>query len=129
MAITINLLTEFQGTDGIKTGYTQLSGYNLVSSVVRDNKHVIGVVMGGPTAAVRDREMMQLLSATFEVENENPTISPMPMCPGMAAQALASILFKPNPGEDDYLVTVPEFEGTCKGPPVRAGGQPARADG
>src|SRR5262249_55789612 len=52
-----NLLLAFNGTDGIKTGYTRDSGFNLVSSVVRNNKHILGVVMGGATAASRDREM------------------------------------------------------------------------
>src|SRR6267142_984691 len=40
-----NLLTAFDGTDGIKTGYTHVSGFNLVTSAVRSNKHVLGVVM------------------------------------------------------------------------------------
>ena len=112
-----HLLTEFQGTDGIKTGYTQLSGYNLVSSVVRDNKHVIGVVLGGPTAAVRDREMIQLLAATFDVENENPTYLADANVPWYGGTGPAVDLFKPNPGEDDYLVTVLNSKGR-KGPPV-----------
>jgi len=40
-------LKVLQAPDGIKTGYTRASGFNLVTSVVRNNKHVIGVVMGG----------------------------------------------------------------------------------
>jgi D-alanyl-D-alanine carboxypeptidase len=100
-----NLLNEFDGTDGIKTGYTQLSGYNLVSSVVRNNKHVIGVVMGGPTAAVRDREMIELLSATFEVASEKPTYLADANVPWYGGNGPGADLFKPNPGEDNYLVT------------------------
>jgi D-alanyl-D-alanine carboxypeptidase len=100
-----HLLAEFDGTDGIKTGYTQLSGYNLVSSVVRDNKHVIGVVMGGPTAGVRDREMMELLSATFEVASENPTYLADANVPWDGGAGPGGDLFKANPGEDNYLVT------------------------
>ena len=45
-----NLIGRYQGADGIKTGYTGASGFNLVSSVVRGTAHVIGVVMGGRTA-------------------------------------------------------------------------------
>ena len=100
-----NLLNEFDGTDGIKTGYTQLSGYNLVSSVVRNNKHVIGVVMGGPTAAVRDREMMELLSATFEVASENPTYLADANVPWYGGNGPGADLFRANPGEDNYLLT------------------------
>jgi D-alanyl-D-alanine carboxypeptidase len=54
-----NLIGRYRGTDGIKTGYTGASGFNLVSSVVRDNAHIIGVVMGGRTAIKRDREMIR----------------------------------------------------------------------
>lgn len=128
-----NLLSEFDGTDGIKTGYTQLSGYNLVTSVVRDNKHVIGVVMGGPTAAVRDREMMQLLSATFEVANQNPAYLADANAPWYGGTGPGADAFRPNPGEDNYLLTYLE---TNKGhvpllarmrPPPYAPGVPAPA--
>ncbi len=56
------LLHRFQGTEGIKTGYTRASGFNLVASVRRGGRHVIGVVMGGRTAARRDDAMQLLLS-------------------------------------------------------------------
>jgi D-alanyl-D-alanine carboxypeptidase len=69
-----NLLGRFHGTDGIKTGYTNASGFNLVSSVVRDGAHVIGVVMGGNTARQRDNEMVRLLAATFVRARANPSL-------------------------------------------------------
>lgn len=56
------LLGRFVGTDGIKTGYTRMSGFNLVSSVRRGGRHVIGVVMGGTTAGRRDDAMRLLVS-------------------------------------------------------------------
>ena len=59
------LLGRFQGTDGIKTGYTRASGYNLTSSVRRDDKHVVGVVLGGRTGASRDRQMQALLAGAL----------------------------------------------------------------
>jgi D-alanyl-D-alanine carboxypeptidase len=68
------LLNEFSGTDGIKTGYTAASGFNLISSVVRGNHHVIGVVMGGRTANERDKEMMRLLGDTFTSIENQPTL-------------------------------------------------------
>jgi D-alanyl-D-alanine carboxypeptidase len=64
-----NLIGRYDGTDGIKTGYTQMSGFNLVSSVARAGRHIIGVVMGGRTAYKRDREMMALLDDAFGVQN------------------------------------------------------------
>ena len=69
-----NLLSRFEGTDGIKTGYTNASGFNLVSSVVREGKHIIGVVMGGRTARSRDNEMMELLATTLDRSQHNPTL-------------------------------------------------------
>ena len=64
-----NLLGRYPGADGIKTGYTNASGFNLVSSVVRSGAHVIGVVMGGYSARRRDLEMMRLLDWTFRTVN------------------------------------------------------------
>jgi D-alanyl-D-alanine carboxypeptidase len=56
------LLASFQGTDGIKTGYTRMSGFNVVTSVRRDGKHVIGAVFGGGTAGARDAHMRMILT-------------------------------------------------------------------
>jgi D-alanyl-D-alanine carboxypeptidase len=69
-----NLIGRYDGADGIKTGYTEASGFNLVSSVVRGRTHVIGVVMGGRTARRRDHEMMNLLDNAFEQIQANPTL-------------------------------------------------------
>jgi len=56
------LLFHYQGTDGLKTGYTRASGFNLVASVRRGRKHVVGVVFGGSTAAARNTTMRALLN-------------------------------------------------------------------
>lgn len=69
-----NLIGYYNGADGIKTGYTGASGFNLVSSVVRDRMHLIGVVMGGRTAHRRDNEMMHLLDTAFAEVSKNPTL-------------------------------------------------------
>jgi D-alanyl-D-alanine carboxypeptidase len=53
------LLREMQRVDGIKTGYTEASGYNLVSSVRRDGRHLIGVVLGERSNCARDARMRQ----------------------------------------------------------------------
>lgn len=60
-----SLLSNFEGTDGIKTGYTRASGFNLISSVRRDGRHLVGVVFGGATAGARDRTMRALLSSAL----------------------------------------------------------------
>ncbi len=55
------VLKRYPGVDGIKTGYTKASGYNLVTSASKGGKQVVAVVMGGDTAAARDEEMEGLL--------------------------------------------------------------------
>jgi D-alanyl-D-alanine carboxypeptidase len=69
-----NLIGRYDGADGIKTGYTGASGFNLVSSVVRNGAHIIGVVMGGTTARRRDTEMVRLLDDTFAAIGKNPQL-------------------------------------------------------
>ncbi|WP_086997950.1 D-alanyl-D-alanine carboxypeptidase family protein [Rhizobium sullae] len=56
-----NLMVRYQGMDGIKTGYTNASGFNLVSAVRDGNRRVVGVVLGGRTARSRDAQMEALL--------------------------------------------------------------------
>ena len=51
------MLGSYEGADGLKTGYTNASGFNLVMSAMRDNRRLIGVVMGGDSAGQRDRLM------------------------------------------------------------------------
>ncbi len=58
-----SLLFNYAGTEGIKTGYTRASGFNLVTSVRKEKRHVIAVVMGGKTAKKRDATMRALLQA------------------------------------------------------------------
>lgn len=55
------LLGRIEGVDGIKTGYTNASGYNLVSSVAVDGRKLVAVVMGGNSGASRDAHMAQLI--------------------------------------------------------------------
>ncbi|MEK1897355.1 MAG: D-alanyl-D-alanine carboxypeptidase family protein [Rhizobium sp.] len=56
-----NLMYRYQGMDGIKTGYTNASGFNLVSAVKDGNRRIVGVVLGGRTARSRDAKMAGLL--------------------------------------------------------------------
>lgn len=51
------------GVDGIKTGYTRDSGFNLVTSVHRDGRHIVAVVLGGRSASERDARMRELINA------------------------------------------------------------------
>lgn len=59
------LLGRYAGVTGLKTGFTDASGFNLTAVVERDNKWLIGVVMGGKTARARDKHMVQILDRAF----------------------------------------------------------------
>jgi D-alanyl-D-alanine carboxypeptidase len=61
-----HLMSAFAGMDGIKTGFINASGFNLAASAVRNNRRLIGVVMGGVSAHARDNKMASLLNAAFD---------------------------------------------------------------
>ncbi|WP_460451635.1 serine hydrolase [Alsobacter sp. SYSU BS001988] len=61
-----HLLGRVEGMDGIKTGYTRASGFNLLTSVRTEGRHVVAVVLGGRSASSRDRQMVALLDDTLE---------------------------------------------------------------
>src|ERR1700716_524850 len=60
------LLGSVEGVDGIKTGYTLASGFNLVTSMRRGNRHLVGVVLGGRSGGSRDAIMRNLLAENLE---------------------------------------------------------------
>jgi len=61
-----HLLGDVEGVDGIKTGYTRASGFNLVTSIHRGNRFLVGVVMGGRSAGSRDAIMRNLLAEDLD---------------------------------------------------------------
>lgn len=69
------LLGRYKGTDGIKTGYIAASGFNLTSSVKRDDKRVIGVVLGATSGPIRDKYMMRMLDGAFPKCVDGTTIA------------------------------------------------------
>ena len=70
------LLARYSGTDGIKTGYTRASGFNLVSSVRRQGKHLVAAVFGGDSARERNAKMQSLLTASFPKASTKVTRKP-----------------------------------------------------
>lgn len=69
------LLGRYEGTDGIKTGYINASGYNLVTSARRGNQRLVGVVMGGKTGNSRNAYMMKILDKYFPKAAKGRTIA------------------------------------------------------
>ena len=72
------LLGSFEGTDGIKTGYTRASGFNLVSSVRRGQKHIVAAVFGGTSASARNTQMRTLLTLALTKASTSKTRRPEP---------------------------------------------------
>lgn len=70
---TINgILSRYPGADGIKTGFTCGSGYNLLASAVRDGRRLVGVVLGGVSNEERHGEMIGLLDKSFAMDSAAP---------------------------------------------------------
>lgn len=65
---TNGLLRGGEGYDGMKTGYTNASGYNLAASAVRDGRRIITIVLGGRSTASRNAHVAALMDTGFEVE-------------------------------------------------------------
>lgn len=61
-----SMLRSYPGADGMKTGYTDASGHNLITSAMRDGVRLIGVEMGAATNSERDIHMTALLDHGFE---------------------------------------------------------------
>jgi D-alanyl-D-alanine carboxypeptidase len=70
-----HLLGSVEGVDGIKTGYTRASGFNLVTSMRRSNRHLIGVVMGGRSGSSRDAIMRNLLADNLDKAATRHTVA------------------------------------------------------
>ena len=69
------LLGNVEGVDGIKTGYTRASGFNLVTSMRRGNRHLVGVVMGGRSGGSRDAIMRNLLAENLDKAATKRTVA------------------------------------------------------
>lgn len=77
------LMSSYQGMDGIKTGYINASGFNLVASAKRGNRRLVGVVFGGRTSRTRNAHMAKLLDAGFTKVNQmyrnGPVVAQVPV--------------------------------------------------
>jgi D-alanyl-D-alanine carboxypeptidase len=76
------LLGAVRGVDGIKTGYTRASGFNLVTNVRRDGRHIIAVVMGGRTSASRNAHMRDLISDYLPKASSRDSLPPLVVATG-----------------------------------------------
>ncbi|MGA7676537.1 MAG: D-alanyl-D-alanine carboxypeptidase [Rhizomicrobium sp.] len=108
-----NLLGRYDGADGMKTGYTAASGFNLVSSVVRGGSHVIGVVLGGRTAQRRDKEMINLLNDTFAKVERDPMLVAHAQVPWLTV-AQNTVPYAPvGPAQQNFAAALPGASGSA----------------
>ena len=134
------LMRSFPGMDGMKTGYIRASGFNLISSVRTGNKHIVGVVFGGQTAAARNAHMQGLLFRALERastqrtrKGSQPLIArkrtappPQPAAPQEAELAWATES-RAAPPPPPARATPPPVKTAAKAPPTKAPPPPARA--
>ncbi|PKP80050.1 MAG: D-alanyl-D-alanine carboxypeptidase [Alphaproteobacteria bacterium HGW-Alphaproteobacteria-18] len=69
-----NLIGSVDGVDGIKTGYTRASGFNLMTSAERDGRRVIAVMLGGASAKSRDAHVTELVESAFVALGQTPEV-------------------------------------------------------
>jgi D-alanyl-D-alanine carboxypeptidase len=71
------LMLQMPGINGIKTGYTHASGFNLVSSYQQDGKHLVGAIFGGETAGTRNAVMRIALTRALAKASATKTRKPV----------------------------------------------------
>lgn len=98
------LLGSVAGVDGIKTGYIRASGFNIVTSVNRNNRHLVAVVFGGRTAAARDAVVRSLIDKTYRVASTKRTAPPVGE--GTAVAELKMPAKPPTPPADPRPIVV-----------------------
>ncbi len=94
-----HLLGSVNGVDGIKTGYIRASGFNLITSVHRDGRYIVGVVLGGRSAFERDAHMRALIEGNIRLASTQhgaPTIAERAMPKGEAQQVASATQAPPR---------------------------------
>jgi D-alanyl-D-alanine carboxypeptidase len=79
-----HMLQTFPGADGLKTGFTNASGYNLVTSAVRGGVRLVGVVLGAGSGFEREQDMTAMLNSSFERMGVAPMLASQPASPRFA---------------------------------------------
>ncbi len=116
---TNKLLNGYPGVDGLKTGYTKESGYCIVTTAVKDNFRVIGVVMDEPDPKTRNNEMYEMLDYAFnmfekkliypkgEIVNEIPILnSEIKTASLYAKEDISYLMKKTDDNEADYDIEI-----------------------
>ncbi|MBV8926879.1 MAG: serine hydrolase [Bradyrhizobium sp.] len=131
-----HLLGSVEGVDGIKTGYTRASGFNLITSIHRGNRFLVGVVMGGRSGGSRDAIMRSLLAenitkgaatrtaaAITERNGSDPAIDVADADPETAAPAPEPVQSPAVRSSPVAKMTAAIAEATAAVPPIRPANQ------
>ncbi|MEO9527853.1 serine hydrolase [Roseibium sp.] len=89
------LLGRVKGVDGIKTGYIRASGFNLVTSVNRNGRQIVAVVMGGKTGASRNAQMTKLIGRYLPKASKGTKSAPLIATRGVQPSFVAASLSNP----------------------------------
>lgn len=106
-----HLLTTLPGVDGIKTGYTNASGFTLAASAAHDGVRLIAVVLGGPSRLARDGNVTGLLDTGFAVltrrsRGETTTVAANFAEPEDLSDGVLERLAEMGSGDESTLATV-----------------------
>jgi D-alanyl-D-alanine carboxypeptidase len=96
-----DLIGQVVGVDGIKTGYTRASGFNLMTSAERDGHRVIVVMLGGATAKSRNEHVASLVEAAFATYGDPAEVSPT--LRGSTVFAAVQVPANPNDAAEPML--------------------------
>jgi D-alanyl-D-alanine carboxypeptidase len=94
------LLFSYAGTEGLKTGYTRDSGFNLLTSCKRQDKHLIAVVLGGRSSRHRNARMRGLLDGSWRkavAYNDIRQQTPEKLSPAVASVLPDDMMPERNP--------------------------------
>lgn len=94
------LLGKVEGVDGIKTGFIRASGFNVLTNVKTDDRHIVAVVLGGASAASRDRTMTALIGSNLPNAYAGIRKTPTVVENAAAARQTASADASVTPGAD-----------------------------
>lgn len=120
------LLGTYPGTEGLKTGYTRMSGFNVVTSVKRGERHLFAAVFGGASAGSRNATMRSILDRTLIRASVVKTRKPNPPAPALVAtpkpiQRPAPVVAKAPPAPEPPRLAAP----ARPAPPVEIASAPA----
>ncbi|WP_406857973.1 D-alanyl-D-alanine carboxypeptidase family protein [Alsobacter sp. KACC 23698] len=104
------LMTRLEGMDGIKTGFTNASGFNLLASVRRDDRSLVAVILGGASQRTRDNAMAELVNRYIAEAAPAAPVAVASATPAGSAATTPSVAQAPAPAQpaaaqEDPIVT------------------------